>query len=109
MYFYHATGLWTHVTAKYDGNQGKAYLYVNTDKAIRNKDVPSGKDLVWGRDIVLGGLTDAAGKITFKFLGGMMDMRFITKAYKHMEVETASLQCKPKYGGKDDHVLHTSI
>ncbi|KAK3731815.1 hypothetical protein QZH41_007637 [Actinostola sp. cb2023] len=90
------SGMWTHVIAKYDGKQGRAYLFINSEKVTKDKDAAKAAKLPWGSDIVIGGLTDEAGKVTFDYTGGMLGIRFVEKPLTDAEIKSEYDSCKPQ-------------
>ncbi|XP_048589634.1 uncharacterized protein LOC5511196 [Nematostella vectensis] len=91
-------GIWTHLVARYDGKKGQAYIYVNGNK-MTAKEVPKTASLVWGPEVLLGGLKEASAKPPTGLTGSMLKIRFVEKPMTKAEIEAIVAECTPKNGG----------
>ena len=72
---------------------------MNGAKLTKVKEVPKVTKLPWGKDVVIGGLTDEQDKVTQAFTGGMIGIRFVEKPLTDDEISLDSSSCKPRQAG----------
>ena len=97
-FLFFAPGIWTHLTAVYNGEEGVAAVYINGVKKLQTKEDKSA--ISWGTSILLGSLKNTlTGRMAGHLEGDIARSRLFNRQLTSAEITSLATECQFEPGG----------